>query len=177
VPNTIPIDEIEVEKIDRETGYLWRIVDTVKGTNDSIHSIITRVSDDLKRAKLADIIDDFETCILEAICNATRYAYGWDEEATVDFQYYRNDKQIKLSIRDFGAGFDYEAFKKTRIVTPEDTKKRDNKAYGVYGRQYPNIKGKFGLLLIEMFMDQVEYENNTLLMIKKLEPKPNPDNS
>jgi len=177
LPNTLPIDEIAVEEKDRETGYLFRILDTVKGTYDSIHSIIERVTGDLKRAGLADLVDGFETCILEAMENSTRYAYGGDPEATVDFQYYRAEKHIKLSIRDFGAGFDYEAFKRRRIITPEDARSKNFEAYRRYGNNYPNTKGELGLLLIEMFMDSVEYENNTLLMSKNLKPKSSPDNS
>jgi anti-sigma regulatory factor (Ser/Thr protein kinase) len=177
MPNTLPIDKLAVEGNDRETNYIFKIVEPVKGTFDSVHSIVERVAQDLKKAGLADLVDSFETCIIEAIENATKYAYAHDAEATVDFQYYRADKQIKLSIRDFGAGFDYKAFKKRRIVSPEDAISKNNEAYRRYGKNYPNTKGELGLLMMEMFMDQVEYENNTLLMIKKIEPKPDPDSS
>ena len=177
LPNTLPIEEIAVEEKDRETGYLFRILETVKGTQDSVHSIIERVTEDLRRAELSDLIDGFEACLIEAIHNATRYAYGGDVEATVDFQYYRTDKQIKLSIKDFGAGFDYEAFKRRRVITPDDVESKNFEAYRRYGDNYPKTKGELGLLLIERFMDHVEYRENTLLMVKNLGPKSDPDNS
>ncbi|MBW3018117.1 ATP-binding protein [Candidatus Woesearchaeota archaeon] len=156
---------------------MFRIVDSVEGTADSIYTIIRRVTEDLERAELADLADGFETCIIEAIQNATRYAYGGDAEATVDFQYYRSDKEIKVSIRDFGAGFDYEEFKKTRILKPNDLIIRDMEALRRYGRQHKVDEGRLGLLIAELFMDYVEYKNNTLLMVKTLKPQPGPDHS
>lgn len=93
----------------------------------------------------------------EAFTNAVKHAYTNSTSGRIDIKVVINQNSLKISIIDYGRGFD-----------PSKVEKKDITKY-VQKMQ----RGGLGLFLIKSFMDKVEYKlqpgiRNEIEMIKEL---------
>ncbi len=123
---------------------------------DEVRKFVAEV---LKQLSLSD--EDKDHIILavdEAFTNSVRHAYQNSEKGIIDIKIAVSSTKIKISIIDYGKGFD-----------PEKVEKKDITAYVKKMK-----RGGLGLFLIKSFMDKVDYKinpgiKNEIIMIKNLD--------